>query len=317
MNPYPPGSLAIVTGGDEGHAPYLRACLNSLAVHNDARLPIHVLDLGLGEQTLIWIATTYPDVVVLPASEMAREIDHDIAVMRARDGVAFLPWLPYVLGTMRKLCLAEWSLSEFWLWLDADTLLLHPISELLRMMPPQRNRIYAGRDSARGLEFHFKDRNPMVRRALARLQLDQHGPSVMAGPTSWNSGVVLAHAPFYAELVQFARRTFLHDYGPYVVGDQAVVNIAMSLRGLRAAGLPWGVNVSIDLRRQQDISLLTGVRSGSGRSLPGLGIAFGGREADEARLYHFLGIKPLDHPDREHPVVQLFDWWREAVPLPA
>lgn len=288
-------AAAIITGADEGHAHYLHALLNSIRAFNDTKMPVFVIDFGLSKETAGDLKAKHPGVALLPIDTLSKRTDEDIEKMSRVPGVLDLPWKGYVLKTMRKLCLADWTETKSWLWLDADTLVLAPISQWL---PPKvTGRLMAGRNSRQSLAFHFKDRNPLVREALAS-QLFLRTGAKFISPTSWNSGVVFTDAAYYKSMVDYARERFLVDFGPYLMGDQAVLNAAMALQGLMADPLPAGVNVSIRNSTDEECAL---VEQEAGPS-----ITLQGRACS---VYHFLHIKPAQAHATAHPVSQLFYRW--------
>lgn len=283
----------IFTGADTNHMPYLRGMLASLEVMNDLALPVFVMNFGFTSDDLAEIGRDYPFAKIVEINA----IDADIAKMKQAPGVALIEGIGYVLGTMRKLELANYDFAPYFLWLDADTLVFQPISTWLP--EPRPNTIFGNRQSKRELAFQFRDRNPLVREALSQHLQTQHGPDV--SQSCINSGVVLADRAYYAELVQWALDRFLIPFGPYLMGDQAVLNVAMALRGEKAPTFPPHVNVSV-MSLEEPVELRMESINGREYMLP---VIRGGVPA----VYHFLVVKPLRNGYAGHPIRTLFEWW--------
>ncbi|WP_139341765.1 glycosyltransferase family protein [Roseomonas mucosa] len=287
--------IAIITGADDRHLSYLNALLNSLAFFNDKNYPIYIMDFGFSPQTLKNIKQKYPHIQFLPITS----IDADIARMRESPGVPQIEGIEYILSTMRKLALADFQTNKFFLWLDADTVVLRPISEWLPK--PQEGKIIAGRNSRRELAFQFKNRSPMVREALANhlLRTTNVNETTL---NAFNSGVLLADSLYYQKTVQWARDNFLISFGPYLMGDQAIINVAMSLQKQEVLDLPPGVNVSI---AGPDGKADLIYKLHAGRHYPTLDLGNG-----TVSVYHFLVIKPHLARNQDHPVCQLLNEWQ-------
>lgn len=288
--------IAIITGADDRHLDYLNALLNSLAFFNDKNYPIYIMDFGFSPDVLASIKQKYPQIQFLPVTS----IDVDIARMREAPGVPQIEGIDYILSTMRKLALADFRANKFFLWLDADTVVLRPISEWLPQ--PQENKIIAGRNSRRELAFQFKNRSPLVREALADHLIKKIGINGIT-QNAFNSGVILADSSYYRETVSWAREHFLHNFGPYLMGDQAIINVAMSLQRHESVDLPAGINVSVSgadgkaelLRQTYKDQTYTTIDLGNGPVF----------------VYHFLNIKPHLARDKNHPVCRLLNEWQQ------
>ena len=293
--------LSIITGADDRHIDYLYGLLNSLRIFNDSEYPIYVIDFGFSEEQRIRLSEKYPEASIIPVVW----IDDDIARMREEPGVMQIEGIDYILSTMRKLTLASFDKSKFFLWLDADTLVLQPMSCWLPT--PQEGKIIAGRNSRREIAFQFKNRSPMVREALADHLLKTLGISQITANT-FNSGVIIADSNYYRTVVQWARDHFLINFGPYLMGDQAILNVAMSLQRQEVCDLPAGINVSISSPNgKADL-----VRNSyNGRDHVGIDVGNG-----TVSVYHFLVIKPHLHKNKDHPVCQLLSYWKNAEIAP-
>ncbi|SUE42811.1 glycosyltransferase [Roseomonas gilardii] len=288
--------IAIITGADDRHIEYLYALLNSLEFFNDKNFPIYIMDFGFSEEKIHSIKQKYPYTSFLPITS----IDADIARMREAPGVPQIEGIEYILSTMRKLSLADFSAKQFFLWLDADTVVLKPISEWLPQ--PQEGKIIAGRNSRRELAFQFKNRSPLVREALADHLLKKLGISSVT-QNSFNSGVILADSAYYRQTVAWARKHFLIDFGPYLMGDQAIINVAMSLQQHESVDIPPGINVSISGPEGKS-ELLHQTYKGKAYATIDLGNG-------PVSVYHFLNIKPHLARDKNHPVCRLLGEWQQ------
>lgn len=293
-------NISVLTGADDGHFEYLSAMLESVKFFNDLQLPVYIADFGLSENNKDRIKKIYP------ASEILsfRSIETDIEKIKNHPRAEEVPWIDYVTKTMKKLGIEEFDKSRYFLWLDGDTLVLRPISEWLPT--PVANSLIANRNSKQELAKLFRHRNDNLREKLAT-ELLEKAQRTDYTPISFNSGVMLTDANFYREMVEYARNTFLHDFGPFLMGDQSVINASMALNNISAIDMSNTINFSPSVDRESHLEdCFLEVKQEHFKS-----IRFG--RAFFPSVLHFLGIKPITHSNRADPAVLVFEWWRDRA----
>ncbi|GAV34683.1 glycosyl transferase family 8 [Roseomonas sp. TAS13] len=293
-------NISILTGADDSHFDYLSAMLESVKFFNDLELPVYIADFGLSDENKKKINEIYPTSKIVSYNA----IEIDIEKIKNHQKAAEIPWIDYVTKTMRKLGIEEFSESRYFLWLDGDTLMLRPISEWLP--EPVPDGLIANRNSKQELAKLFRHRNDSLREELAAALLEKINQSHYT-PISFNSGVMLADAKFYRRMVEYARNNFLHDFGPFLMGDQSVINASMALNNIPATDMSNTINFSPSVDRESYVEeCFLVARNEHFRS-----IRFG--RAFYPSVLHFLGIKPLTHNNREDPAVLVYEWWRDRA----
>ena len=297
--------VEIVTGGDNLHMPYLDALLRSLRAFNDLGLEIRVMDFGLSDDDRKYLETTHGVAHFLSW----RQIEPTLSLMRQIPGATERVNFPYVAATMRKLALYTYRLRDYALWLDADCLLLEPLSAIIGpTLPPV---LRASRNPRSDIENQFIDKHLIIREALALRLKQKFGIGDNYVRSSFNSGVVLYNTERLYELYDRYSGEIIPNFGPYLWGDQAFVNICCSIEGLATENFDPRINVSAAPHQTQHFYW----ERHNDRLYPALTV-----DGVRPFVYHFLHYKPVPGPFRRDPLQlgsathRLFDAWRAFDP---
>lgn len=291
--------FGIITGSNDAHFPYLVACLNTLSVFNDMSAPIAVLDFGLSAENLAAL-NKYNNVTYVCET---RSFDSELTPITKIIGAEKYYYFRYVFNTYKKLAISHFKEFEYFLWIDADCLLLTKLSGIIPEYVP--GKFVAARDGRADLDAQFIDENPIVRQAMAAHLKTQFGNP----PTSrvcFNSGVLFSQHEYYRTIYTQFRDSVLYRYGSHLYGDQSLLNIGVSLRQEEIGHFRPTINMSVSEGKNIELcSLSIGDQNYCTISIDKI----------IPEVYHFLGYKPLTKVDPDFPAQRLFDFWLGKSPI--
>jgi lipopolysaccharide biosynthesis glycosyltransferase len=297
----PRDRIGVVTGGDHDHMLYLDAQLRSIAFFNDLQLEIYVMDFGFTKEDVEYLQSEHNVRNFLSW----REFEPRLAAMRSIPEAATLGHFEYVYAISRKLAVYTIEMKEYMLWIDADCVVLEPLSSIVGGALPEAIR--AARNPKWDISSQFMSRHDVLRDALARSFADKFGLAADYARCSFNSGVLLYKASVLKSFVEKYSDAILSSYGPYIWGDQGFVNLCCSLEGTKVESFDWRINACFRPEQAPQFYFDAYER----KPFPAISC-----NAVKPFVYHFLYYKPAQGPFRKDKVLiasadqKLFDMWR-------
>jgi hypothetical protein len=289
-------TLAIYTGSNDVAFHFAMPMLKSLRLHNDLGLPVIFFDFGMSTAQRSAVAAIVGAESVVRAANYTDRFTGLAGRMKDSQGILGV----HLARTMKKVAILECGRYDNFVWLDADTIILEPLSRFVPAAP--YGEIWAQRISRSGIESQLtaSEGTQAAANALAeRMRLSGKHANI-------NSGVFAMSAAAAARLVTNHADFLIGQYGQYLFGDQSFINLAAWAEGIEMRELDPRVNVCVPPSFAGHVE----VRDGK----LGPDILLDGKKP---WVYHFLNYKPAPNKSPTSPqdqaVQSFYEGWCEAT----
>jgi hypothetical protein len=262
-------SLGVYTGSNDVAFHFAIPMLASLRQHNDMGLPVAFLDFGMSTAQREAIR---PHVdLMIPAHSFTERFPGLAERVATAQGLLG----KHLARTMKKLAILEAGEFDNFLWLDADTVILEPLSSFVPRLP--YSALWASRISRGKIQLQLQADDA----AMSRLSESIERRLGLSGTRSFiNSGVFAMNAADARGLLRHAD-FLLGELGEFMFGDQSFINLAAWANGLEVAEMDRRVNVCVPAAFAGEVEVRC-TADGPFMLIDG----------QRPWLYHFLNYKP-------------------------
>jgi hypothetical protein len=214
--------------------------LNSLAINNDLGLPVMVLDMGLRPEEVEWLQDHPLKLQVRPAT--LSFLDGSTAdLQRTANSRGQLAKVQNWFSKLNILYLTEF---ERLFWIDADCLILEPISSVL---PNDLHAVFSATRARSRLGFELTELLRQRAEPIAPELLDEFVVTTSVDTNRgqlFNSGVMYLDPETLRTTFERFRLPILNTFWFHAKGDQTIFILIVLCMKYRFEHLPKGVNVA-------------------------------------------------------------------------